>query len=114
MGCFKSKSAKKYEVVIENGVEVQKVVEVKKEEVIQPSQHKKILILGSDYTGKTSIVKRYTQDTFEDYVAATTIVSNFGKTVDLVAVNGKSTKIRLENWDSPGEDSYRNIRKNFF
>ncbi len=56
MGCVKSKSSKKYEVVVENGVEVTKIIEVIKEEVIPASAHKKILFLGNDYTGKTSII----------------------------------------------------------
>ena len=114
MGCKKSKPVKKYEVVVENGVEVTKVVEVKAEEVLPASAHKKILFLGNDYVGKTSIIRQYTSDTFDDYVPATSIVSNFAKTIETAGLNGKTVKLRLEIWDSPGEDTYRNIRKNFF
>jgi uncharacterized protein YabE (DUF348 family) len=62
MGCLgsKQKPAKKYEVVVENGEEVKKEGVVKKEEKIPSSNHKKILFVGSDYTGKTSIIKQYT------------------------------------------------------
>ena len=112
MGCIKSKPAKKYEVVIENGVEVTKPVKV--EEVLPASAHKKILFLGNDYVGKTSIIRQYTTDTFEEYVPATSIVSNFSKTIETAGPNGKTVKLRLDIWDSPGEDTYRNIRKNFF
>ena len=117
MGCLNAKqkpTATKYEVVNENGEEVKKEVVVKKEEKIPTANHKKILFVGSDYTGKTSIIKQFTQNTFEDYVSATTIVSNFSKIVETALVNGKLTKFKLDIWDSPGEDTYRNIRKNFY
>ena len=114
MGCVKSKTPKKYEVVVENGVQVTKEVEVKVEEVLPASAHKKIIFLGNDYVGKTSIIRQYTEDTFEEYVPPTSIVSNFDKTIETAGPNGKPMKLRLQIWDSPGEDTYRNIRKNFF
>ncbi len=95
MGCLNSKPEKKYEVVIENGVEVTKQVEVKVEEVLPASAHKKIIFLGNDYVGKTSIIRQFTDNTFEEYVPATSIVSSFGKTIETAGPNGKTIKLRL-------------------
>ena len=81
MGCLKSKPKTKQVVVVENGVEVTKTVEVIVEEVLPASAHKKILFLGEENVGKTSIIKQYLTDAFSEYVPSTSIVSNFDKVI---------------------------------
>ena len=64
-----------------------------------PNQEIKILIVGDMATGKTSVIKRYTDDVFE-LTNAATIVVNF-KT-KIMKINGIQYNIHF--WDIPGQD----------
>ena len=70
----------------------------------------KILLLGDSEVGKSCFLMRYSDNVFvENYI--TTIGLDYKlKTVKLD--NGKTIKVQL--WDTAGQDKYRTIAKNYF
>ena len=70
----------------------------------------KVVLLGESGVGKTSIITRYINDTFEENTMSTTGASYGGKTLTLN--NGKT--IKLEIWDTAGQEKYRALAKIFY
>ena len=69
----------------------------------------KFVILGESMVGKTSIINRYINDKFgERYLC--TVGIDFQEKI----VNKNNKKIKLQIWDTAGEERYRNITKNYF
>ena len=68
----------------------------------------KIILLGETGVGKSSIIKRFMEDSFEINVAST-IDSNFLEKI--VYVNGK--KVKVEVWDTAGQEEFRSVTKIF-
>ena len=69
----------------------------------------KILILGDATVGKTSILVRYIDNKFEKDSLAT-----LGVDVKYKYVTLDNKKIRMNIWDTAGQDRFRNIAKNYF
>ena len=69
----------------------------------------KILILGDCTVGKTSLLLRYTDDNFTESHVSTIGVEYKVKTIE---INGKSIKLQI--WDTSGQERFRSITKNFF
>ena len=69
----------------------------------------KIMVIGEIRVGKTALIKKYTSNIFGgDYL--TTVGIDFQeKTLD---IDGK--KVRMQIWDTAGEERFRNIAKNYF
>ena len=70
----------------------------------------KILILGDSSVGKTCILKRYTDNTFQDAYLSTIGFDFKFKLVDLN--NGKQVKVQL--WDTAGQERFRTIAKSYY
>ena len=70
----------------------------------------KVLILGDPSVGKSCFLIRYTEDTFQDVYLSTIGMDSKYKNVDLG--NGKS--IRLQLWDTAGQDRFRSITRNLY
>ena len=68
----------------------------------------KILILGESAVGKTSILVRYVDDKFEEAGISTLAVDYKYKIIKF-----ESLKIKLQIWDTSGEEKYRSIAQNF-
>jgi small GTP-binding protein len=69
----------------------------------------KFIIVGSSGVGKTAILKRLVEDTFtEDSLA--TIGVEFDSTV--IAVDNR--KVKLQIWDTAGQDRFRSIAKAYY
>ena len=68
----------------------------------------KLILLGESGVGKTSIIKRYYEDTFNPDQEST-LSTNFA-TKDLV-INNK--KIKLNLWDTIGQEKYRSLSTYF-
>ncbi|KAI7685407.1 Ras-related protein Rab-18 [Sarcoptes scabiei] len=69
----------------------------------------KILIIGESFVGKSSLLIRYTDDTFSDDVSAT------------IGVDFKTKKIKIDNnwinlaiWDTAGSERFRALTPNFY
>ncbi len=70
----------------------------------------KVILLGQGSVGKTSVIRRFVKKAFEhDY--KTTVGSNFLiKKLEL----DDDTRMTMQIWDLSGQDSFRNIRTQYF
>lgn len=66
----------------------------------------KILILGDNYSGKTRLMRRYTDDKFLGHVGHVTIGVDFS--TKLLEIE-PGVKIQLQMWDTAGVESFRRL-----
>jgi len=70
----------------------------------------KVILLGQGSVGKTSVIRRFVRKAFEhDY--KTTVGSNF---LIKKLVLDEETRMTMQIWDLSGQDSFRNIRTQYF
>jgi len=69
----------------------------------------KILLLGSEAVGKTSIVQRYVYKVFKESYHSTLGLDILYKEVDF-----KNSNYNLTIWDFGGQDCFKQIRKRFY
>ena len=72
----------------------------------------KVVLLGESGVGKTCIIARFINNTFEDNLISTTGASYAGKTMTFDEYGGKS--IKFEIWDTAGQEKYRALAKVFY
>ena len=72
----------------------------------------KVVLLGESGVGKTCIIARFINNTFEDNIMSTTGASYAGKTMTFDEYQGKS--IKFEIWDTAGQEKYRALTKIFY
>ena len=70
----------------------------------------KILLLGDSSVGKTCILTRYSENTFQEDHLATIGLDFKQKIVNLD--NGKTVKVQI--WDTAGQDRFKSITKNYY
>ena len=70
----------------------------------------KILLLGDTSVGKTCLLKRYTDDTFQDAYLSTIGFDYKFKMVTLKS--GKEVKVQI--WDTAGQERFRTIAKSYY
>ena len=70
----------------------------------------KIVLIGESGVGKTCIISRYINNTFEVNTMSTTGASYAGKSIKFD--NGKV--LRFEIWDTAGQEKYRSLTKIFY
>ena len=68
----------------------------------------KIILLGDSGVGKSSIIKRYFEDKFDPNMTVT-FGSNFLEKIITI----KGTKVKLELWDTAGQEEFRSVTKIF-
>ena len=69
----------------------------------------KFLLLGESGVGKTSIILRYIENTFNN-----SDISTCGVDVKHKYVSCDNKKIRLDIWDTAGQERFRVLAKNYF
>ena len=69
----------------------------------------KVALLGDSGVGKTCIIKRYTEDEFDENSATTAGASYSQRTLE---INGKN--IQLDLWDTAGQEKYRSLGRRFY
>ncbi|KAK8894366.1 Ras- protein Rab-4A [Tritrichomonas musculus] len=69
----------------------------------------KVIIVGESAVGKTSILRRFTKDTFTEEKRSTIGVDFNTKTL-----NTQKYKIQLQLWDTSGQEVYRSITSGYF
>ena len=74
-----------------------------------PELKLKILILGDTAVGKTSMLLKYTDNTFSENYLATIGVEYKEK-----IINTPKYKVTLQIWDTAGQERYRALTKTFF
>ena len=70
----------------------------------------KVLLLGDTSVGKTCLLKRYTEDTFQDAYLSTIGFDYKFKIVTLKS--GKEVKVQI--WDTAGQERFRTITKTYY
>ena len=88
------------------------------QEVTNTIPERKVILIGPAAVGKTAIIHSFVEkkaQSLSNY-AATTGVKNQYLTVDVPGggQNGKPAKIKLDIWDTAGQESYLSINKMFF
>ena len=73
----------------------------------------KIVALGDYSVGKTSCIKRYTDDSFSDVYKSTIGTSFHVKSLDYTNPSGRQLRIRLVLWDLAGQPSYNELRQRY-
>ena len=69
----------------------------------------KLMVIGETRVGKTSLIKKYTRDIFGG-TYLTTVGIDFQEKI--IKIDDKSIKLQI--WDTAGEERFRNIAKNYF
>ena len=72
----------------------------------------KVVLLGESGVGKTSIISRFINDTFDEGLVTTTGASYVGK--DMVFKDYNNQVIKFEIWDTAGQEKYRSLTKIFY
>ncbi|KAF2738173.1 ras-domain-containing protein [Polyplosphaeria fusca] len=72
----------------------------------------KIVVLGSQNVGKTSLVHRYVKQTFTPPTTVSTVGASF--LTKRVVDNETSTIVRLQIWDTAGQERFRSISKLYY
>ena len=76
--------------------------------MIKYDLHYKLLFLGESSVGKTSLLLRYIDDTFENSIPTV------GIDVKYKYLTYDNKKIRLDIWDTAGQERFRGIAQNYF
>ena len=71
----------------------------------------KVVLIGESGVGKTSIISRYTNNTFSSVLMSTTGASFATKTLMLEEEN---QSVKFEIWDTAGQERYRSLAKVFY
>ncbi|KAF1387121.1 hypothetical protein PFLUV_G00101970 [Perca fluviatilis] len=74
-----------------------------------PDRFFKIVLVGNSSVGKTSLLKRFCDDSFHSGTSATVGIDYSVKTI---AVD--NSQVALQLWDTAGQERYRSITKQFF
>ena len=72
----------------------------------------KVVLLGESGVGKTSIISRFINDTFDEGLVTTTGASYVGK--DMVFKDYNNQVIKFEIWDTAGQEKYRSLTQIFY
>ena len=97
--------------------EITEIREIREEEEVGETEDEniekmKVILVGETGVGKTCIIYRLINDTFNDNTLSTITMSSEEKTITLK--DEKNTKIKLQVWDTCGQEKYRNLVKLFF
>ena len=71
----------------------------------------KVVLIGESGVGKTSIISRYTTNTFKDNLMATPGANYLTK---FVPFKDERETIKFEIWDTAGQERYRSLAKVFY
>ncbi|QKX60236.1 uncharacterized protein TRUGW13939_07379 [Talaromyces rugulosus] len=72
----------------------------------------KIVVLGSQGVGKTSLVNRYVRNAFDPATTTSTVGASF--VTKRVQDNTSDTIVRLQIWDTAGQERFRSISRLYY
>lgn len=73
----------------------------------------RIVLLGEATVGKTSLLRRYTENVFDEEYKQTIGTTFATKDVDTADSEGHVRKVRLSIWDMGGQSTYRELRRQY-
>ncbi len=74
----------------------------------------KVCLVGEGAVGKTSLIKRFVYDEFDDHYVATLGAKVSKKYVVVREEDGRRVKVNMTIWDIMGQKSFRDIMKEAF
>ena len=74
----------------------------------------KTVLIGDKSVGKTSIAKRYIENTFNDHTEATIGAAFFSKMVSVSLEDEPSVLVKLQIWDTAGEEKFRSLTPMYY
>ena len=72
----------------------------------------KVVLLGETMTGKTSLISRLVDNTFNYNEPTTFVASNYTKEIEYPEFNNITLKLQI--WDTAGQEKFRSINKIFY
>ena len=72
----------------------------------------KVVLLGETMTGKTSLISRLVDNTFNYNEQTTFVASNYTKEIEYPEFNNITLKLQI--WDTAGQEKFRSINKIFY
>ncbi|KAL3463593.1 P-loop containing nucleoside triphosphate hydrolase protein [Aspergillus heterothallicus] len=72
----------------------------------------KIVVLGAQGVGKTSLVQRYVKNAFNESTTASTVGASF--VTKRVLDSTSDTLVRLQIWDTAGQERFRSISRLYY
>ena len=88
--------------ILKNGEDT-KEVQKKEFEIV------KLILLGESRTGKTSVLKKYTDDTFSEE-----FISTIGIDFRINQIIFDNSPIKLQIWDTAGQERFRTITSSHY
>ncbi|TFF96133.1 GTP-binding protein, partial [Candidatus Thorarchaeota archaeon] len=73
----------------------------------------RVVLLGEAAVGKTSLVRRYTENVFEESYKQTIGTTFANRDVEIADPDGSKRTVRLNIWDMGGQSTYRELRRQF-
>ena len=73
----------------------------------------KYIIIGNSGVGKSCIVNRFIQDEYSDEIEST-IGVEFGAKVIKLDVEGKLAPVKLQIWDTAGQETFQSITRSYY
>ena len=70
----------------------------------------KVVLIGESWSGKTSIINRFIDNTFNENIMSTLSVQFLRKNLELPG----NKKITLDIWDTAGQERYRSLNRIFY
>ena len=71
----------------------------------------KVVLIGESGVGKTSIISRYTANTFKSLLPSTSAANFVTKNI---IMEDENQSIKFEIWDTAGQEQYRALAKIFY
>jgi|TARA_B110000971_G_C19885066_1_gene442580 small GTP-binding protein len=73
----------------------------------------KIIIVGNTGVGKSSLLLKYTRNTFSKHHETTIGVDFATKMID-IPINGEIVPVKLQLWDTAGQEKFRTITNSYY
>lgn len=73
----------------------------------------KYIVIGNSGVGKSCIVNRFISDEYTDELESTIGVEFGAKVVELTD-QGKPTKVKLQIWDTAGQETFQSITRSYY
>ena len=87
---------------------IQEKEESKNDEITSIKSYK-VLLLGNSYVGKTCILLRFSEDSFNENYELT-----IGLNYRIKTLNIDNNPIKMQIWDTSGEEKFKAIARNFY
>jgi small GTP-binding protein len=82
----------------------------KSNEIIKTIYNLKVLLIGNSGVGKTSLLNRYINNSFNPHQFCTLTAENKIKSINI----DSSTSAQVTLWDTAGQEKYRSLTRQFF